>query len=965
MTTALLRLTWKEYRANRAFWVGLVVLAGLVQLALATLVSSADTRTSLIFMFALGAPAFFAVGSAGTTFAMEREERTLEFLRAIPARARQVFVSKLAVAGIATVAMYLALWPTAVYFNGGRLPDGDLLRSMLGLWLVAALEALAWGTFFSLLTDRPILAICEAIFVVSLGVNLLVPHHSGAFWRPTGSAVLVRMAIAIVVLAIDVGLNRHWFHRDRSVGLRQRFARRRENIAAKLSGRAVTADATLQSILKRRSRGAMLGHLLWQNYRQSIWPIVGLTLAAAVLVRQTGKQFDWRWGTPAGEIAAWIVIAVTALFGCFVFQADQSRHRYRFFIEHNVGPRYVWLSRQLPWLAGLIIATFAIVAIRVGIDNVRGILAMIANHDATGPPDFGRFDVGLLAEVGMLITFAAICYSAGQWASMMIRSAVIAVVVGAAMAIVLCGWTLLARAMGLDPLLTIVPIPLVLLFATWLRAPDWIAENRRWSARLTAAAVLVVPAVAILIGARFNRVYQIPLVGPGFDVAPTLREMEVPSPAAEALRRAVGNFDSEGKQPEEKWLAQNAKTLALLADAVRQPGNAFQNSLEAEDPTPYGASEMFNLAIQNAAQLQRQGKLDAAADQYFVALELACKADIIDQPFSSYRFVGDAVFQPLVQWGAEKGQTTARIKSAIARLKALGPETLPLEARMEWFYLYARHKLQHGDGPLWTDDASGGRKDEIATDIRWSKFMPWERQRAERMLNLLTSISLERLERIRQWMADGTQVVGFLLTEHWSSPDEDVRSYFPFDYNVSYEKQTQEVEWLRTTHPTDLKQIGEIGVRAASTLVRYEAWRRSTMILLALEAYRLDHGTLPKSLGALAPAYLERVAGQPPSRAFIVGQDPYSGEPFYYFPTGMPPGNLSNAADSEDPWYIAHISPGTPGIWCTGPDIDIEGYVVDGSVKVGPQFRVFNAFRWSSATVWQRGLWFPIPEQKH
>ena len=64
MTTALLRLTWKEYRANRAFWIGLVVLAGLVQAALASLVTSADAKTSLIFMFALGVPAFFAVGSS-------------------------------------------------------------------------------------------------------------------------------------------------------------------------------------------------------------------------------------------------------------------------------------------------------------------------------------------------------------------------------------------------------------------------------------------------------------------------------------------------------------------------------------------------------------------------------------------------------------------------------------------------------------------------------------------------------------------------------------------------------------------------------------------------------------------------------------------------------------------------------------------------------------------------------------
>ena len=41
---------------------------------------------------------------------------------------------------------------------------------------------------------------------------------------------------------------------------------------------------------------------------------------------------------------------------------------------------------------------------------------------------------------------------------------------------------------------TVLPVPLVLLWATWLRAPDWVRENASWPARLRAAAAVVVPA---------------------------------------------------------------------------------------------------------------------------------------------------------------------------------------------------------------------------------------------------------------------------------------------------------------------------------------------------------------------------------------------------------------------------------------------------------------------------------------
>src|SRR5262245_12716267 len=171
--TALWRLTWKEYRATRLFWLSLVGLVVLLQWLIVTFSQDKATTLSLVYNFALGAPAFFAIGCAGAAFAAEKEEGTYEFLRVAPVTSGQVFISKLALVLVATIAMYAVLWPVALWFSGAKLPDADKLPGMLGLWLMAAVEAIAWGTLFSLLGIRPLLAVVLAIVAASTCAHVL------------------------------------------------------------------------------------------------------------------------------------------------------------------------------------------------------------------------------------------------------------------------------------------------------------------------------------------------------------------------------------------------------------------------------------------------------------------------------------------------------------------------------------------------------------------------------------------------------------------------------------------------------------------------------------------------------------------------------------------------------------------------------------------------------------------------
>ena len=74
---------------------------------------------------------------------------------------------------------------------------------------------------------------------------------------------------------------------------------------------------------------------------------------------------------------------------------------------------------------------------------------------------------------------------------MMIRSGILAGFCGLLLSGVLCSWALLMQFIGASWLLTVAPIPLVLLWATWLRAPDWIRENTTWKARRRAALAIL------------------------------------------------------------------------------------------------------------------------------------------------------------------------------------------------------------------------------------------------------------------------------------------------------------------------------------------------------------------------------------------------------------------------------------------------------------------------------------------
>jgi hypothetical protein len=953
-STPFVQLLWKEYRAARAFWLSLIVLVIAAQGLTFWLSDDADYNVKMVWNLALAAPAFFALGCAGAAFAVEQEEGTFDFLQAAPVSPRQVFTSKLLLAAAATLAMFLLLWPLALVVTGGELPAAKTLSGMLGLWILAAVEALAWGTLFSLLSARPLVAICLALVTTSTIVHLsawstLAPGEHDFSFAPYLHAVPLRALIVAAVLAADVYVGLQWL---RGGALRARRAKPKMRDVETHGPIHASADSSaVKALVARPDRGAMLTHLLWHHWRQSGWLMLlmaGVQIGLVLLVLVSGVY-------PAGISAAMPMVAIAGLAGSCVFLADQERRHYRYFVEHNVPPRLVWVARQLPWIGTLCLSTSIAFIAWIGPRVLVALSRLV--ESATNIENYWGWnwrqpDYIDLPQVLFGLACVAVAYAAGQWASMMVRSGLLAGFFGLLLAGVLCGWVYLMLLLQVNWLWTVVPIPFVLLWATWLRAPDWIRENTTWAARLRAGAAVLVPALVLLIAVPVYRVRSVPFVAPNFDLAAYQAGV---NPAAlgtaELYRRANElyvpaeksiQYGERGPIPARvKWLEENAESLALLLEASRRPTCCLADPARMNyRPSVRNETGLIRLIIISGRQMQAEGKLDEALDRYFAAFRVISQWTE-HMPFEAYwDLVREAkwVFSELVDWSAASGQTAQRVRAGVERLGGVDWRILHLEDGLKSQYILARRYVEGDDGAGEALFDSKGSGAIVATRLFWDRLLPWEKYRELRRLNGATRQALVHLTALEQLLRDG-QGIG----EERARPHSYWNEFPPFFAAGTMNESANDL---------------------ASKLALFEANRRAALLRMALVAYRIEHGELPATLNNLVQdGYFEQLP-----------RDPYSGLDYLYFPEGFPEPQtaleLAEADEARNPIIF-----GEPCVWCTSDRLDVRTveHSTDDDNPSAPTrsyvYYVGNSryeppFRLPTYVAWSRGQWYPIPMQQ-
>jgi len=871
------RLAWKEYRLQRAFWASMVLLTVVLQLIVLLFAGQSDPvpRTMWLFQVALVLSALYALGCGATLFATEHESGTYDFQRALPVSAARLFLSKVTFAVASTLAMIGLVWGSAAIVAGWRLPEPHAQFVQWSVWGFSAVELLVWGAFFSLLLKRPLVAAALAVTadVVSVSLQLIVVESVSRYLPEPHSVILpYRAVVAAIVATATIWLGCRWF--------RERI------IALPAAGRFPPAETTAdQSALARRavygSRGGLFRRLAWQHLRQSEAMLAVLSVVVALLL-MTGIglgiciAIDGRVRSVGPPFCFWLAACVWAgymvppLAGACVFLGDQRRHGFRFLAERGLEPRRVWLSRHAIWTAAALCWTLLTLPI-----------ALLLMASVSLPE--GRF---LLDLAGAMLGFVILAYAAGQLCSMFLSSGILAGFSSMALTVFLCMWAGLMNFLAVPWLWSVAPIPLVLLLATWLRTPHWLLERNTLKAWLPTALSLALPGLAILTAVCAYRVYSVPLVDPGFDPDEFARPATPDEQAtAEMYRRAAGLYvpirqpDAAGDEKradvlsepgsplteaEIAWLEENEAAIRLTLDATRRMACDFY------DPTDkvFDARDLGRLLAASARRLESQGKLDAALERYLALLRLSAHVRNRTRFPEIGNFVERRVYECLPFWAVHPGQTAERIRAAIVRLERLQRDVPSPSDAVKSDYLRLERLLA---GPPDVASHASELTPHEAFVIWAMQWLPWERARTERVLNVFTVRELESFDRVES---------AVLRNETFAFPDDP-------DLDPHWRTLERSTPWLEVFRCSRSHWL-------TRSFVALETRRRAVRVQLALAGWRIEHGRLPARLEELAGPFFQQVP-----------LDPLTAGPFPYFPEGMPSpvyeSHSSARAGSRDP----------------------------------------------------------------
>jgi hypothetical protein len=817
--TAFFRIVWKEYRTQRAGWTAIA--ATIVFFSLALLVDpwiTPDKRTPYLFCAAVTLAALYALVSSVTLFATECENGTFDFLQATPVGRWTVFFGKMAFSIGSAAVMFAFAWTLALVLSGG-MPDPRENRLIWTYCGLTAVEFWAWGMFFSLLTKRTVVAATLAGTVTALVLSWL--------WNKDKSpveAISGRLVIVSAVTALDLVLARRW--------LRER----RAPAAPAVGSTAMRSNRVSATALGR------LGRLVWQDARQSAVVTAAILIALAPLVLNVWIEritaIDYDHEIKSNVVYPIFIVLMLAgalspvLLGSTIFLGDQTGHHFRFLAERGVSPRLVWLSRHLRGLAVLLSGLILVLLPEISYGNPR----VLESH---------------LELIVYQLCGAVVAYACGQFCSMIFRSSILAATFGAILTVLVCGWAAVVSVFGMSWWWTVAPLIVAFLTATWLHALDWFLERKGWRVWLRPVLVIVVPAFIILAAIPIVRIYEIPWVEPGFNL------MEFSRPASPVEQKARAFYTAAIELQKSRLttgvpggMTQNdleAEAVSLAVEASRYPLPGFSPDLEENDRWD-GMDWEIRLAgavFDSGKKLQAERKLDAALDRFLAADHIALHAwqrwGLPWPPFGLEIRIGEQ----LTYWASERGQTSAQVLKAMHAFERQWRNSPTSCDDLKFSYFLTRRGLEgdawHGPYPPYY------RLSQFLPIARW---LPWERARAVRVLNKLNAEDIVLCREFDSAMAAGRAT---------PSQDRD-----PYSLQKSIDRFTYEyvrdAEW-----PYRIKQFAD-----------YDRYRRATLLVLAIEAWKLDHGSLPNSLDQLKGKYLEQLP-----------IDPLNGGEFGYQPKGL------------------------------------------------------------------------------
>ena len=949
----LWRLVWKEYRLMRSFWIAMALLAVLLELITCVTVWSPNDSVQMIFTMALVLPAFYAMGCGATLFATEHETGTYQFQRSLPVSGSQLFLGKLPFGLISTPLLFLTLWLSAWIISGMRLPEADFHVGLWGLCGVAALELFLWGVFFSLLSHQPMKAAVLAAVAGSTTIHVIAVIGATQ-WRPEiyleSQTILYRLAVACLLAVVNVWLGCRWL-RDGSTTAGDGRQLGRVSIGRK------AADVQRGKIA---TRSTILGRLAWQQWRESsrmIIILVAMTVPLLAFMVGNWSIFFTRQGNRPTQTSVnlffWVILALATapLAGASVFMADQRQRSFRFLTERGVGPRYVWIGRHAVWILAVLSWAILLVLPWVVFPALTWMVRLASAWDSHTYGPMQRVSMEFTFLGGGCFVYVVCAYTVGQLCSMFFRSGLLAGFFALLLSVALLAWSVLMMlGLGVPSIWSIAPIPLILLVATWLRAPHWLLQRNGIKGWWSTASWLTCTAGILLTAVLAYRVHEIPLVAPGFSPevfsSPASAEAQATAQmycrASELIAPMAKRENTTEEETEEEFLARLEAWIdenrAVIETAMKISRRPECDGLEPPGRERLGKAgyKLADLLLGEARLLEADRDLDAGLERCLAALRISCHIRPRNRfPYEVDR-IESSVYGHLRLWAAKPGQTPERLRKAIQAIEPLISQPPSRTDGIKAEHMLAR-QIVEGDTDLMGSkfNRHDGRTEAVRAVVAM-QWMPWEKARALRLLNWSTSSQLKSLENVERAVADG-------IRRPISSHYYDYR-YRSFIENPRLTRLRRTTMVLRRFHEPDWFWPARMCVDTATQ-------RRATCLVLALTAWKLEHGQLPDTLDELVGSYLTKLR-----------PDPHTGEPFRYFRQGIPIAiTETNSADDEP---VDLVSAGQPFVWSTGWHISISSHAPDN--RLLEKYRINWSYDSSQRPqseyeIWRRGECFTIP----
>lgn len=754
------------------------------------------------------------------------------------------------------------------------------------------------------------------------------------------------------------------------------------------------------------------------------------------------------------DLGVWtlpIMVTAGGFAGLAAFSADQKREGQQFLATHGVSPTRIWITRTVPWMLAICLGCLALYLIIILVLTMSGqiqttpqslVMGFFTGFNE-GPMLFEFFTRGIMFTFGVLAGFfvagSMLCFSAGQFVSLAIRSRILAAVVTLIVCLPLVYWLILMVVGGVPIWWSVLPIAMSFLFAGWLSLRGILAAKSVVARVTIPAAIIVLTTALVVVGVVRHRATEIPKIAVVFDrtdnsnpaIIDEIREkFRAPLAAIErpemlpgsisdyylAILKTNKRFDSQGNlipldDPEaedwENWnlaeikqnlfynyldgydrdswnearrsnqlpdidqitklsaefLSENQENLEQIREAIdfawkhqdqleqRKPWYPFTGG---EQPIPR-ISSFWELLVMEFYRSMDQGDPETAWAN-LKAMSQFLKLEAIQTPKPEHWYT--YLFDFYESWTLCENQRPELLNEAI---RFVMKKFLPIDRQrtLEFQYVVMRDRIDSSGRSLIESPFNYRIADSAS---RFLKSLPWERERARRLIDLRCAMKLDQVKRMVPPL-ELRSPIDYAMARLWGNPawiDSHLKTTEKIE-NLPHPEWLNELKksdwrfWAQTTifpspsydfgYFEDLTRLDYETRRPEIDLdILYRERKELLLFQMWVVKYKLENNEFPENLDRLG--FLTTLKTE------VIDNAEFSTSRYFYYPDGLPNGALvagkdySNDIPANTP-FIANRQavPFTHQEWLIGPIMTSEFHLLpahtglhNSSYEPGPMF---------------------------